>query len=59
MTTTDSAREQYTAWCHDQLFTEELIQATALMQEALDWHLLDIYSRLGLGEKLTSQTTPD
>ena len=58
MTTNSAAREAFTAWCHDELFSEELIRATALMQEALDWHLLDIFKRLDLGAFLTDFTSP-
>ena len=37
--------DDYTAWCRDQLFTLEMIEATSLLQRACDLHLSNLYQR--------------
>ncbi|MEL6870944.1 MAG: class I SAM-dependent methyltransferase [Pseudomonadota bacterium] len=57
MSQQDLARE-FSEWCQQQLFTPELIEAAALLQKALDWHLLQIYGRLDLAAHLATPTSP-
>ena len=52
-------KQQFTQWCEDTLFTPELIKAAALLQEALDWHLLALYRQLGLAQRLADAKTPE
>ena len=49
---------KFTDWCKQELFTADLIQAADLMQEALDTHLLEIYSRLNLDKQLNVSSSP-
>lgn len=51
-------RQDYTQWCKEQLFTEDLIDAARLLQRALDLHLLRIYDSLNLATSLQTATSP-
>ncbi|MDJ0938979.1 MAG: class I SAM-dependent methyltransferase [Woeseiaceae bacterium] len=51
-------KEAFTAWCRDELFTAELIEAADLMQQALDLHLVSIYEKLGFAELLSEPRSP-
>ena len=48
----------FTQWCRDELFTADMIRASALMQEALDLHLVNVYRRLELPTLLSDAVSP-
>lgn len=48
MSKNNSNKAEFGTWCQDELFTSELIEATGLLQRALDIHLVSIYEKLGL-----------
>lgn len=50
--------KQFSEWCQQEVFSREVIAASALLQKALDWHLLEIFDRLNLSQHLSSATTP-
>ncbi|NOX69208.1 MAG: class I SAM-dependent methyltransferase [Gammaproteobacteria bacterium] len=54
----DDMRKAYTQWCRDVLFAEDIVKASALLQQALNAHLLAIYSRLGFKNHLRAPTSP-
>lgn len=51
-------KKAYTAWCKDELFDDNLIEAAAILQDALDLHLTSIYRRLGFADLLNTAKTP-
>jgi len=59
LTNNAQLKKTFTSWCQKQLFTNEIIEAAALLQQALDVHLLNIYRRLNLTEHLQDATTPE
>ncbi|MEL6301888.1 MAG: class I SAM-dependent methyltransferase [Pseudomonadota bacterium] len=55
---TEQLRQDFTRWCVEDLFTPEMIEGAALLQEALDFHLLGLYRSLELTTELAAPTTP-
>ena len=55
---TDALRKEFTDWCVNSLFTPEMIRGAALLQEALDFHLLALYRSLELPKHLADAKTP-
>lgn len=55
---TEELKKEFTDWCVDELFTPEMIRGAALLQEALDFHLLNLYTQIGLPAHLASGLTP-
>ncbi len=54
------AKTSFTQWCQNTLFTTDMIQATTLLNRAVDAHLTQLYLALGLPEKLDDfQTAKD
>ena len=54
-----SKRKAFTQWCRDELFDDKLISASAMLQTALDVHLVDIFSRLGFSQHLKAPSTAE
>ncbi|MEO0576496.1 MAG: class I SAM-dependent methyltransferase [Pseudomonadota bacterium] len=50
--------KQFSDWCRREVFSDEVIAASSLLQKALDWHLLEIFGRLDLDQHLADATTP-
>ncbi|MEM8547166.1 MAG: class I SAM-dependent methyltransferase [Pseudomonadota bacterium] len=51
-------KREFTEWCRDEVFSDALINASTLMQEALDAHLLSLANTLDLVGKLRTAKTP-
>lgn len=51
-------KNEYTAWCKEELFTADVIKGARLLQEALDCHLLRLYDQLKLSGYLQEARTP-
>lgn len=52
-------RDTYTQWCKDSVFSSDIIAAAAILQRALNAHLINIYDRIGLAEYLRKATTAE
>jgi SAM-dependent methyltransferase len=56
-TTRGSVRNEFGAWCRDELFTPTMIEAMALLQLACDLHLAGLHRSLALARHLESPKT--
>ncbi len=46
-------RDQFTQWCRDSVFTPDMIQATLILNRAVDAHLIQLYRSLGMADLLS------
>ena len=55
--TSETTADQYTIWCRDELFTDEMTRAANTMEKACDLHLTKTYISLDLAEHLSTPKT--
>ena len=53
-----SAMDDFTAWCRDELFTPTMMEAAALLQRACDLHLAGLYRSIDLARRLVTPKNP-